>query len=577
MVKKCAPQRRLWGADSAEKNVNGRYQEKLQKQFLRSTILPILICFAVFAAVLLAYSEGFTRFSLNESARQAKEQADEVYSYYASYLSNKEAREDILSFIDGEISDRLMTYSFRMHCSDEPVRAELLLLDAEGKQIYYSGRSDVTALHPEYYRETLFETRPRDRSILSRFYYFLGDASWLLNAVVFNDAGDAMGQAFIQMSEGDLELAFRQPGCEVVLSDSGGLAAMTTNESMLDHRHRLVLNGASFFSDGNASYMIRTLPLTGTNASISVLSQRPNWRGYIIPYFAALLIILGLIAYQSTRFGKDLALDSARSLEKLHAEMASVQKDPEVRISVDTDDEFSEIAGGINRMLDTVQELNQKSLALERSRNDLAKAQIKAQFHPHFIYNTLESIRFAILMDDSKKASDMLLTLTSLLRYSVEHNDFITLEEDMEHIREYLDIMRFRYGNRFRYRFEIAEDTKPYLIPPLFVQPLLENSLKYGFADQDALELSVRTWLDGEELHIHISDNGIGMTEEELALQRRLLEEGQFAEGHFGIGLVARSLKLQYGEDSRVDLDSEYGKGLTVELTLKKKVDSDGI
>ena len=118
------------------------------------------------------------------------------------------------------------------------------------------------------------------------------------------------------------------------------------------------------------------------------------------------------------------------------------------------------------------------------------------QMRPHFIYNTLESIRFAILMDDDKKASDMLLALTSLLRYSVEHNDFISLEEDMEHIREYLDIMRFRYGNRFRYQFEIAEDTKPYLIPPLFVQPLLENSLKYGFADQDTLELSVQTWLD---------------------------------------------------------------------------------
>ena len=67
------------------------------------------------------------------------------------------------------------------------------------------------------------------------------------------------------------------------------------------------------------------------------------------------------------------------------------------------------------------------------------------------------------------------------------------------------------------------------------------------------------------------------MTTEELALQRKLLEEGQFAEGHFGIGLVARSLKLQYGEGSTVTLDSEYGEGLTVELTLQKKVVQNGI
>ena len=313
------------------------------------------------------------------------------------------------------------------------------------------------------------------------------------------------------------------------------------------------------------------------SADVSVLAKRSNWKGYLVPYFAALLVMLGIIAFQSNRFGKELALDSAKSLEKLHAELSSVREDTDQRLSVDSDDEFSDIAGSINRMLDRVQDLNQKSLALERSRNDLAKAQIKAQFHPHFIYNTLESIRFAILMNDNEKASDMLLKLTSLLRYSVEHNDYITLEEDMEHIREYLDIMRFRYGNRFSYQFDIADDTRPYLLPPLFVQPLLENSLKYGFADRDSLELSVRTWLEGDALHIRIRDDGVGMKEEELALQRRLLEEGQFAEGHFGIGLVARNLKLQYGEDSSVKLDSEYGKGLTVELTLKKKVDRDGI
>ncbi|MBR5642163.1 MAG: histidine kinase [Firmicutes bacterium] len=560
-----------------EKNVNGRYQEKLQNQFLRSTILPILICFAVFAAVLLAYSEGFSRYSLNARAVQARDQADAIYEYYVSYLSDKDAQEDIKKFYGGEISERLMTYAFRMRCEEAPVKADLLLLNNHGEQVYYSGRSDVTALHPEYYRETIFQYRPIDSSVLSRFYYFLGDASWILNAVIFDDSGDSIGQAFILLGEADLELAFHQFSYEIVLADNGGLAAMTTNHDLLDHRHRLLFANRSSYSGDDSSYLVRTVPLTRLDASVSALSERPNWRGYILPYLGALAVILGLIAYQSTRFGRDLALDSARSLEKLHSEMASVQRDPELRISVESDDEFSDIAGGINRMLDHVQELNQKSLALERSRNDLAKAQIKAQFHPHFIYNTLESIRFAILMDDDKRASDMLLALTSLLRYSVEHNDFISLEEDMEHIREYLDIMRFRYGNRFRYQFEIEEDTKSYLIPPLFVQPLLENSLKYGFAGQDTLELSVQTWLDGEELHIRISDNGIGMTEEELTLQRRLLEEGQFAEGHFGIGLVARSLKLQYGEDSTVVLDSEYGKGLTVELTLKKKVDGDGI
>ena len=557
--------------------MNGRYQEKLRRQFLKSAMLPILASFAIFALLLTAYSEGFARYSLGTHADQAKKTADSIYDFYASYLTDEEAQTDLVSFLKGEMSDRLMTYSFRMRCSEEPARADLLLLNAQGEQVYYSGRSDVTLVYPEYYRETLFETRPRDRSILSRFYFFLGDASWILNAVVFDESGDPVGQAFLLMREDDLVNAFRLPGYEIVLHDSNHLAAMTTNHALVDNRHRMPSAGFGVYSDGSNSYLVQSEPLTRSDAGVTVFAARRDWKGYVIPYLGILLFLLALITYESARFSRNLALASARSLEKLHSELSSVRKDPDLRLSLDSDDEFSDIAGSINRLLDRISELNRTSLDLERNRNDLEKAQLKARFHPHFIYNTLESIRFAILMDDSKRASDMLLALTSLLRYSVDHNDYISLEEDAEHIREYLDIMQFRYGKRFRYSFDIAPDTLSYLIPPLFIQPLLENSLKYGFAEQDNLELSVKTWMEGDSLHILVKDDGIGMTPEELSLQRRLLEEGQFAKGHFGIGLVARSLKLQYGEGSTVELDSEYGEGLTVSLTLEKKVEQNGL
>lgn len=553
--------------------MNGRYQEKLQKQFLKSTMLPILLCFALFAVVLLVYSEGFSRYNLNRSVQTAKAKADGIYEKLSGYLSDPDAQADICAFYDGDVSERAMTYSFRMKCSDEPVRADLLLLNARGEEVYYSGRSDVTAVYPEYYREVLFETRPVDCSVLSRFYFFLGDARWILNAVVFDDSGDPVGQAFLLVTEEDLASAFHQPGYEVVLYDSSHLAAMTTSESLVDNRHRMPSAGFGNYSDDNTTYLVQSSSLAKVNASVAVFGARRDRRGYVIPYLGTLLALLALITLESMRFSRDLAMDSARSLQKLYAELTGVRKNTELRVSIDSDDEFSDIAGSINRLLDRVESLNQKSLALERARNDLAKAQIKAQFHPHFIYNTLESIRFAILMDDGKRASDMLLALTSLLRYSVDHNDYISLDEDMEHIREYLDIMRFRYGERFTYTFDIADDTRSYLIPPLFVQPLLENSLKYGFSSRDSLELFVTTWLQDGALHIRIRDTGMGMTPEELALQRKLLEEGQFAEGHFGIGLVARSLRLQYGEGSTVELDSEYGKGLIVELTLQKKVE----
>lgn len=557
--------------------MNGRYQESLRRQFLKSTLLSVLISFVLFALLLLAYSEGFNRYNLRKWSRQAQQQADSIYDFYADFLTDEAVQADICSFLSGEISDRLMTYSFRMRCNDEPARSDLLVLDADGQQVYYSGPSDVSALHPEYYRWMLSAIRPADRSILSRFYYFLGNATWMLNAVIFREDGTPAGQAFIILGEEALATVFRTSGYEVVLTDKGGLAAMSTNISLLDSRHRFSAGGKSRIAVDGATYLIQSEPLAQIDGSVSALVVRGSWRDYFLAYIVALAVMVGFMAVQSNRFSKWLALRSARSLQELHTELAAVRQDPDRRLSVDSDDEFGEISDRINRLLDTVSSLNQKSLALERSRNEMARAQIKAQFHPHFIYNTLESIRFAILMKDNDSASRMLLALTSLLRYSVEHNDYITLEEDMEHIREYLDIMRFRYGDRFNYSFDVADETRPYLIPPLFIQPLLENSLKYGFADRDSLELSVKTWVEDDALHIRIHDNGVGMEPQELALQRQLLADGQMADGHFGIGLVARSLKLQYGEDSSVTLDSTYGQGMTVELTLKRKVVNNGI
>lgn len=558
--------------------VNSRYQEKLQKQFLKSVLTPAVACFGIFAVVLFVYTIGYNLYSLYKWSQQAETTAQGIYRYFYRYLTDPQAQDTMMEFISGTISDRRMTSAYRSGCSDEPVKSELLLMDKTGEAVYYSGLEEDYNTHLAYYQQILYEKRTSGPVCVNKVYYMGGYAKWILDVLLRDGQGELVGQAFLMLDESALIPAFHKLSHEVILTNDRNLAIMSTNQALLTTRHFfLSYDGSSRFSSGGTRYLVKRVRLEDTGGYVYTLIELQNWSGYYLFGCAVLLAMALLTMAQSRRFAEQLANDSAKSLEKLHAELLLVQENPDHQISIDTDDEFGEIAQRINHLLCVIKELNEKSLALERSRNDMEKAQIKSRLHPHFLYNTLESIHFSILLQKSDEASEMLLKLTELLRYSIDNTSSrLTLEEDMDHIKEYLDIMRFRHGDTFTYRFDIAEDTKGFLIPPLFIQPLVENSLKYGFLERGSLSVRVKTWQYGGYVYIRVSDNGTGLKPQQLEQLRRLLTEKQ-ERGHFGLSLVADSVKLQYGPESTLTLDSVYGSGFTVELKLKRKVTDDGI
>jgi len=557
--------------------VNSRYQQKLQKQFLKSAMMPAVICFAVFAVVLFVYTIGYNLYNQETWSRQAEATAQGVYRYAYEYLTDPEAQEAMVSYISGGISSKAMTSSYRSRCAGEPVKSELVLLDSGGALAYYSGPAADYDVHLAYYLQLLHAKRASDPLFINKVYFKGGYAKWIFDVLLRDAQGELAGQAFLLLDESQLIQVFQRLSHEVVLTNERRLAVMSTNQSLLDSRHLFHDGGGGRFTSGETRYLVKRIPLAETGGYLYTLLELQNWSGYYLLGCVVLLAMALLTIAQSKRFSEQLANSSAKSLEKLHSEFVMVQENPDHQISMDTDDEFGEIAQRINRLLSDINELNEKSLALERSRNAMAKAQIKSTLHPHFLYNTLESIHFSILMNKNSDASQMLLKLTELLRYSIDNtSSLLTLEEDMEHIEEYLDIMRFRYGEKFTYRFEIAEDTTSFLIPPLLIQPLVENSLKYGLPQRDSMHIFIKTWRYGGFVFLRVSDDGIGLPPEQLERQRQLLTQRQ-SRGHFGLSLVAGSIKLQYGPESGLTLESVYGGGFTVELKLKEKVSGDGL
>lgn len=557
--------------------MNSRYQQKLQTWFRRSILIPTVSCFGIFTVVLLLYTVGNHLYNLEKWSFQDRSAVEDIYAYFYGYLKDPAAQDTMIAFISGEISSKRMTAAYRNSCSGEPVKSNLVLLDRTGTPVYSNGIGQIRNTHLACYQQILCEKYPSGSGCATRVYYLGGRARWILYTELLDKQGAPVGYAFLLLDESALISAFHQLSHEVILTNKRNLAALSTNQNLLDNRHFFSGTDGFTYSSGGVNYLVKRIHLEALDGYLYTMVELQNWSRYYFLGCAVLLVMALLTMTQSRKFADQLASSSAKSLERLYTELLQTQRDPAHQISVDTDDEFGEIAQQINHLLCVIKELNERSLAMERRRNDLEKAQIKARFHPHFLYNTLESIYFSIALQKNQEAGRMLLKLTDLLRYSLDNTSAqITLEEDMDHTAEYLDIMHFRHGEALQYRFDIAEDTKTFLVQPLLIQPLVENSLKYGLLGRGSLHIAVKTWQHDGFVHIRVSDDGMGLRPQELEQLRSQVAQGSGA-GHFGLNLVAGNVKLQYGPGSALTLDSQYGSGFTAELKLRQEAADHGL
>ena len=206
------------------------------------------------------------------------------------------------------------------------------------------------------------------------------------------------------------------------------------------------------------------------------------------------------------------------------------------------------------------------------------------QINPHFLYNSLESIRGMAKIEHADQTEKMIDAVSSLFRYRVGSKGVMsTLEEELENIDNYIMIQKFRFGERFQIQKELSVNDRimETAIPRLTLQPIVENAIQHGLegcADQEVIRIQIYTTLSG--LIICISDNGVGMSEQTLLEVNKKLSgqyTGQYTNASTsGIALfnINARLKLFFGKQAGVSVFSELGKGTSVELFIPNIEDS---
>ena len=232
-------------------------------------------------------------------------------------------------------------------------------------------------------------------------------------------------------------------------------------------------------------------------------------------------------------------------------------------------------------MVDSLKRLVKSNEEKTRAAVTLEVSQLTSQFDPHFLYNTLSSIKFMIAMSP-EAAGEMTMALSRLLRYSIRQaTDAVTVGDDIEHLYDYMEIMQYRFGERFDYTVNMEDDTESALVPKLILQPIIENSLKYGLERVPHIYVAVSVQKDETNgtLRLSVSDTGGGMDDEMLVAVRESIDSNTPPKGHAGLYNVHRRIKLLYGEGYGLTITSSDGKGTTVvlrmPLTRKSEQESD--
>lgn len=304
---------------------------------------------------------------------------------------------------------------------------------------------------------------------------------------------------------------------------------------------------------------------------VSVISQanyqkeRNQWLSLIL---LVALFFLGFTLFLAWLLWKMVY----KPLNRFHSEINGMTENP--RITGDQArthiPEFDVLLGEFSDMQQQIRSLFKEVEQKEKIRADLEVEKLLYQINPHFLMNTLDTAHWLAVMNGQEEIDRLIQSLNKLLYYNLgKLGQVSTFEEEIDALKQYLILQQIRYDFEFDVRISVSDQVLQVPVPRFILQPLVENALYHGLSDEGYILIEVTL---EENVVILIQDNGSGMSDEMIQqlLKNRVVEQKKVGMG-IGINYVHRMLKAQYGEQAKLIIKSEEGKGTSIRLIIPIK------
>ena len=323
--------------------------------------------------------------------------------------------------------------------------------------------------------------------------------------------------------------------------------------------------------DGNKqTVIISTIAYTGWKM-VGVVRQDARtdsleqFRIYMVVIVIMLIMMLLLV-------NRIVSKKISSPILKLDASVRAYEAGEKPDIYIGGSYEIRHLGNSIQSSYEKIERLMKKIMEEQNERRKSELAALQSQINPHFLYNTLESITWMIESGKNQDAVFMISELAKLFRISLSRGKtIISIKDELQHCRNYMNIQKYRYKERFETEYDISEEIYSFCTVKLILQPILENAIYYGVGDMDKDEdprIVVRGWKQEQDIYIAVSDNGIGMRHEDV---ENILTGNQKAIKHgSGVGLinVHTRIRLMFGKKYGLIVESEPDEGTTVTIHL---------
>jgi len=323
--------------------------------------------------------------------------------------------------------------------------------------------------------------------------------------------------------------------------------------------------------DGNKqTVIISTIAYTGWKM-VGVVRQDARTDG-LEQFRIYMVVIVIMLIMMLLLVNRIVSKKISSPILKLDASVRAYEAGEKPDIYIGGSYEIRHLGNSIQSSYEEIERLMKKIMEEQNERRKSELAALQSQINPHFLYNTLESITWMIESGKNQDAVFMISELAKLFRISLSRGKtIISIKDELQHCRNYMNIQKYRYKERFETEYDISEEIYSFCTVKLILQPILENAIYYGVGDMDKDEdprIVVRGWKQEQDIYIAVSDNGIGMRHEDV---ENILTGNQKAIKHgSGVGLinVHTRIRLMFGKKYGLIVESEPDEGTTVTIHL---------
>lgn len=456
-------------------------------------------------------------------------------------------------------------------------------------QCYVSNQSSLSIPAEELLKDKITQdAREQPNRILYRFVKKGitqnskdGSAFVAIKALTYPGTKNAYGFAYVVMKQQDLRAFFdnlSNSTNNLMMLDTSGNIVSSSNEEIIGQKEEDL---AQIIQDMNAKKETSRYAQLRNKPVLVLACPVPRWNLYAVSVFdytralnefngsVYILVICSIITGVVLIVLFLLIRQIIQPINKLVHTMEKVTKEglPDHIAVIDNGYEVRQLSSAFSMMIDHLNDYVRQLIQLEQDKRRMEIHTLQMQINPHFIYNTLTSIKWLIWQKDSEKAVQSIDTFTLLLRSTIRDSQkFIPASEEVENLKNYIFLQKIRFGQQIQTAVFLSPAAADCLMPKLLLQPFLENSFFHAFANRQQGVISLFIDCHGQNLVCELIDDGVGM----MQSKADELLAGQPDEDCRSIGIrnVNARIHLLFGEQYGVKIFSEPGHGTSVMTTL---------